>query len=469
MTTIDQYYAILGLKPGASQEDIKQAYRQMAKAWHPDRFATELHLKEEAEEKIKLINEAYEKLKYYNPPYRKGKVKTNVSTPSEPWEVCYQRGVVNYEQKKFDRAIDDFTHAIRLKTDYIKAYLYRGFIYERLGYPLRAENDFETAKRIKREQNPQQSYYQQTTPTDSQNSNTPWQCVATLKKHRGKVATVAISPDGKTCASGSYDGTIKIFQLNTGREIRTLTGHSGAVSCVVFNPDGKTLASGSADRTIKLWQLSTGKLVQTFGSWLSGHKDAVLSVAISPDRKKIISGGADKTIKIWQINTGREIYDLTGYSAQVLSVAISSNGRFFVGGGMEKALRIRRLANGKLIRSVKGKSGVLSVAISPDSQTIATGSFNCNIHLWKAETGEQICTLRGHIDRVGAVTFTPNGKYLISGSWSKNIKIWDINKGEEMYTLKGHSDEVMSLACSSDGRTIVSGGADSLVKIWGMK
>ncbi len=466
MTTINQYYEILGLKPGASQKDIKQAYRQMAKTWHPDRFATEPHLKAEAEEKIKLINEAYEKLKFYNPPYRQGNTKTNVSTPIEAWEVFYNRGVANYEKKKFDRAIDDFTHAIRLKPDYIKAYLDRGFIYKMVGYPLRAESDFETAKKIKLEQNLQQSYYQQKTANNSQSSHTPWQCNHTLKQHKGKVASVAINTDSQIIASGSYDGTIKLFQLSTGREIRTLTGHSGAVSCVVFNPDGKTLASGSADRTIKLWQISTGKLVQTFGGWLSGHRDTVLSVAISPDKKKLISGGADKTIKIWQINTGKELSDLTGYSAQVLSVAISSNGRFFVGGGMEKALRIRRLTNGKLIRSVKGKSGVLSVAISPDNQTIATGSFDCHIHLWKVETGEQICTLRGHLDRVGAVAFSPDGQQLISGSWSKYIKVWDLRKGEEMYTLKGHSDEVMSLTYSPDGKTIVSGGADSTIKIW---
>ncbi|MEH1884926.1 WD40 repeat domain-containing protein, partial [Nostoc sp.] len=91
------------------------------------------------------------------------------------------------------------------------------------------------------------------------------------------VSSVSFSPDGKTLASGSDDKTIKLWNLETGKEIRTLTGHSKSVSSVSFSPDGKTLASGSADKTIKLWNLETGKEIRT----LTGHSKSVSSVSFS--------------------------------------------------------------------------------------------------------------------------------------------------------------------------------------------
>ncbi|MEH2111468.1 MAG: WD40 repeat domain-containing protein, partial [Nostoc sp.] len=93
------------------------------------------------------------------------------------------------------------------------------------------------------------------------------------------VSSVSFSPDGKTLASGSADNTIKLWNLETGKEIGTLNGHTNSVSSVSFSPDGKTLASGSDDKTIKLWNLETGKEIGT----LNGHTNSVSSVSFSPD------------------------------------------------------------------------------------------------------------------------------------------------------------------------------------------
>jgi WD40 repeat protein/tRNA A-37 threonylcarbamoyl transferase component Bud32 len=247
----------------------------------------------------------------------------------------------------------------------------------------------------------------------------------------GKSAGVADVNRG-ILASGSWDNTIKLWDVNTGREIRTLTGHTNWVNSVALSPDGKFLASGSADCTIKLWQVHTGIEIQT----LTGHSDPVSSVAYSPrtpatnsqDRQLVASGSSDCTIKLWQAYTGRNIYTLTGHS-------------FFVN----------------------------CIAFSKDGEIIASGSGDNTIKLWHINTGREIRTLMGHSDSVWSVAFSQDGQFIASGSWDNSIKLWHVHSGREISTLTGHSSYVRCVAFSPDGQTLVSGGDDDTIKIWRRK
>jgi tetratricopeptide (TPR) repeat protein len=144
---IHRAYEILGLKPGASQMEVKQAYRQLVKAWHPDHFFIK-HEKQEAEERIKKINEAYNQLKYYQP------ITANESSPINHTEIhirrfdaetFYELGRENVGKKMYQEAIANFTQAIRLNPKYIEAYKYRGLICSELGYEHRATADLNKA------------------------------------------------------------------------------------------------------------------------------------------------------------------------------------------------------------------------------------------------------------------------------------------------------------------------------------
>ena len=145
---------------------------------------------------------------------------------------------------------------------------------------------------------------------------------------RSSVRSVAFSPDGNTIASGSWDYTIRLWNANTGENIRTLTGHTGSVTSVAFNPNGFTVASGSEDGTIRLWHATIGTHVRT----LTGHTDWVTSVAFSPDGTTIASGNDDGTIGLWDANTGEHIRTLTGHTSWVTSVAFSSDGNTIASG-----------------------------------------------------------------------------------------------------------------------------------------
>ena len=161
--------------------------------------------------------------------------------------------------------------------------------------------------------------------------------------HSGWATSIAIAPEGRTALSGSDDGTLKLWDLANGKELRTLTGHSKEVTSVAIAPDGRTALSGSLDKTLKLWDLVSGKELRTF----TGHSKEVLSVAIAPDGRTALSGSLDKTLKLWDLASGKELRTLTGHSGWVHGVAITADGRTALSGSHDKTLKLWDLASGK--------------------------------------------------------------------------------------------------------------------------
>ena len=342
MNNIKQYYEILGLKPGALEAEVKQAYRHMAKTWHPDRFTDNPQLKQKAEEKIKKINEAYQKLKSYQANSPNQTSHTGIySTHSSNAETYYRQGVENLKKERYKEAIEDFTQAIRLNPNYTEAYENRGLACSKLGYNHRADSDFQTARKLSLKQRKTESK-PASPPSTSQppSSKSPWKCLRTFTGHLDLVASVTISPDGQMLASGSFDRTIRLWQVDTGKVIHTLIGHSARVQCVAFSPDGQMLASSSFDQTIKLWHIENGECLRNLGDQFSGHSDEIGTVAFSPDGQRLVSGSRDKSIKAWHLATGQVLPTQMGHSDLVNSIDISPDGQILASGSFDKTVKI---------------------------------------------------------------------------------------------------------------------------------
>ena len=154
-----------------------------------------------------------------------------------------------------------------------------------------------------------------------------------------KPPQLRFSPDGKRIISGSYDKTLRLWDVATGQPIgASLTGHTGAVLSVAFSRDGKRIVSGSDDKTLRLWDVATG---QPIGAPLTGHTDLVYTVAFGPDGRWIVSSGVDNTLRVWDADSGQPIGPpLTGHTSFVYSVAFSPDGERIVSGSSDFTVRV---------------------------------------------------------------------------------------------------------------------------------
>ena len=280
--------------------------------------------------------------------------------------------------------------------------------------------------------------------------------ITTLEGHGDSVVNMHFSPDGKTLATASYDGTAKLWQLD-GSLVTTLEGHDNVVGDVRFSPNGKTLATASYDGTAKLWQLD-GSLVTT----LEGHSNAVRDVRFSPDGKTLATASDDGTAKLWQLD-GSLITTLEGHSNAVRDVRFSPDGKTLATASDDATAKLWQL-DGNLITTLEGHGDqVLNVGFSLDGQTVATGSNDGTAKLWQLD-GSLTTTLEGHGGGVGNVRFSPNGNALVT-SGSRTAKLWQLN-GSLITTLEGHSAGFIDVRFSPDGKTVATGNADRTAKLW---
>jgi WD40 repeat protein len=244
----------------------------------------------------------------------------------------------------------------------------------------------------------------------------------------GSVNSVAFSPDGKTLATGTNDGSVWLWDLATRQAGRLLTASGFPVHSVAFSPDGKTLAAGSNDGSVRLWGLAThrpigGRLI------INGPGGPVTSVAFSPDGKILAAGsndGTGGTVWLWDLATHQPIATplINGPGGSVSSVAFSPHGKTLAIGTYDGSVWLQDVATRQPGRRVTAEGfSVYSVAFSPDGKTLATGNIDFTVRLWNVATPSDsladttnlvryLCVLAGrHLTRAEWAQYVPHLPY----------------------------------------------------------
>jgi WD40 repeat protein/DNA-binding XRE family transcriptional regulator len=283
--------------------------------------------------------------------------------------------------------------------------------------------------------------------------------------HTDTVSALAFSPDEKTLVTGSWDGAIKLWDVESGSLLWT-RWQTGTIGSLTFAPDGLTLASGNEDASVRLWNARDGAILQT----LHGHTGPAYSVVWHPDGGLLVSGDFEGHIRLWTIQ-GKQpatcVQTLSGHTGPVLGLAFAPDGKWLASGGWDQAVRLWEVASGHCRASMEGHTSFVKVvAWSPDGHTVASGSWDHTIRFWDVESGKCRQVLLGHSAQVYTIDFTPDGCTLLSGSEDHSLRLWDVISGQCIRIMQGYAALLFDVAWSPDGTWLASACSDTTLTLW---
>jgi len=315
--------------------------------------------------------------------------------------------------------------------------------------------------------------------------------VRRLEGHTDQLTSMTLSTDGKLLVTGSDDKTVRLWQFESGKEQRVLAGSATFVLSVAISADGRRVLSGSggefrnrrfspgSDRSVRLWDVDTGKELLK----LDGHRQPVWCVKFLPDGRSAISVSEGEA-RVWDLAQGREVRRFGGRCSGQ-GVALSPDGKLLVTGSYpENSAQLWEVDTGREIHELAGnRAQIRGADFSPDGKRLLTGGGNfvrgggdTSLRIWDVTIGKELRLMSGATQLVWCVAFSPDGRKALSGGLDGIVRLWDVNSGKELHQFKGHRvvskspigerADVRAVLFTPDGTLAVSAGHDRTIRVW---
>ncbi|HEV3257811.1 MAG TPA: protein kinase, partial [Gemmataceae bacterium] len=337
---------------------------------------------------------------------------------------------------------------------------------------------------------------------------------APLLEHSNTVKRVAFSPDGRQIASGCLDGSIQIWDAQTGQRLHTLQqaaynptyssdgqhlaaarhdgvicvwnaktgelltsfpGHDKRIWTLAFSPESRTLASAGWDGRVRLWDMGgkdKGEAVRPIRT-LSEDMEDVARMAFSPDGGRILAACRNGRVRTWDVATGQATFSFRCEFEYGFSARFSPDARRLAWACLDGVVKVWDTATGRLELDLRSNQHwSRSVAFSPDGRRIALAGFDGTVRLLDGSTGRETLTMYAHSLIADDVAFSPDGHRLASASYDHTVRLWDATpligdpQAAHCVTLTAHKHQVRGVAFSPDGRWLASASWDGTVKVW---
>lgn len=284
-----------------------------------------------------------------------------------------------------------------------------------------------------------------------------------IDAHRGRftgdlIPGLAVSPDSSWIATASSDKKVKLWDVESGAEIRTLEGHKQPLTTCVVGPDGTWIASVSTDG-ITVWDVASGEERCTFEKereWSTG-------CAVGPDGTWAVSSN-DKALVFWDPRTGEELRRLEKTDVGRVPMAVAPDGSWILVTAGKKLSLVDPETGADRIELTGHRKAVTACAISPDGAWIVSGGKDGALKVWDASNGAELLGLDGHNRKVTGCAVSPDGAWILSSGDDGTLRVWDATGGNEIATMRVGG--ILSCAWSPNGAWFAAGDSEGRLKIW---
>ena len=287
--------------------------------------------------------------------------------------------------------------------------------------------------------------------------------IVDFAEHSGNIRTLDFCPEDVIIASGSYDGTVKVWDIASEEVIVDFAEHENNIRAVAFSPEGSRIASASVDNTVKVWNSETGDVEVDF----TEHEESVYTAVFSPEGDKIVSGGWDRTLKIWIAETGEVISEFNDFSASIRTADFSNESSLVAAGSWDGTVKIWVLDSEEQIGEFGFEEGSAeAVSFSPEGEQLAAVSSEGQVVIWNLVDKNIEQQLKIDDTWLWDVDYSQGDEYLLIAADNGQAMILDTDSGEVEFKFEKHADSVRAAVLSSDGIWVASGGNDESVKVW---
>ena len=310
---------------------------------------------------------------------------------------------------------------------------------------------------------------------------------AAATSHTDAVLSVRFSADGSRLLSSSYDMSARLWNVESGAQLRRFLGHTSWVWDAEFSPKEDHIVTAGQDGRAIVWDVESGEPGPPF----IGHDGPVFSASYSPDGIYVATGGYDKRVLIWkqsdvrpydyrrlqsengQVTPEQRFTALDGHAGPVRSVRYANDGLFLISGSDDNTVRLWSTEGGQLVKSFRGHDGaVRAVAYARENAQILSASHDNRIRKWDIGEYEEVRVLQGqvlegHVDAILSAGFSPNGQQIVTASRDRTARTWDVKSGQTLRVFsEGHEFLASSAAYFPGGRRLATGAVDNTVRVW---
>ncbi|XP_018457155.1 autophagy-related protein 16 [Raphanus sativus] len=298
-------------------------------------------------------------------------------------------------------------------------------------------------------------------------STVPSTCGHRIHAHEGGCGSILFEYNSRTLFTGGQAGPVKMWDTNSGSQIKSLHGSLGNILDLAITHDNKSLIAASSSNNLFVWDVNSGRVRHT----LTGHTDKVCAVDVSKfSSRHVVSAAYDRTIKLWDLQKGY-CTNTVLFTSNCNAICLSIDGLTVFSGHMDGNLRLWDIQTGKLLSEVAGhSSAVTSVSLSRNGNMILTSGRD-NVHnLFDTRTLEICGTLRASGNRLASnwsrSCISPDDEYVAAGSADGTVHVWSISKGNIVTTLKEQTSPILCCSWSGIGKPLASADKNGYVCTW---